>query len=667
MLNGFHETWPIEYPRGRLGLARTGQTIVPAPDGSVIRLYVDDEPFVLGARGCSLSSACSTCERSAHARAWSSRRRAAIASRSARGGSPPSAPARRRRSTTRSRRSTARPRSRSLRARHARAAAPNDRRPAPRQGLHRAPAVPLAATAGGRARLLQLATRNSGLELAAGIDHASRPTCTSSVERRRGGDHAASCSPTRRPGKSLRLQKFVALPLRGRRTPAGELERRVKRTLDRAARDGTSTSGGPAAPRGESWQRSDVEVERRPRRPAGHALQPLPAAAGHRARRGPRGRRQGRDRARLRGPLLLGHRDLRPALPGLHAPRVRKQLLQFRYGMLDRRASARGELGHRGALFPWRTITGEEASAYYAAGTAQYHINADIAYAMHQYIRVTGDHGFMLDQGAPGRRDRRLLGGARLLRRAPRRRFCIGGDRARRVLDRRRQQRLHEPDGEENLGPPCEWPNGCSARTPMRTPRSSPRLGSTRRARRVAPRGDGDVRARTTSAGRAAGRALPRAQAMGLRRHAAGQLPAPPALPPARDLPAPGDQADRRRARTYLVGDHFSAEEKRRTFDYYDPLTTGDSCLSACVQSVMASEVGYSEAALDYFLTAGRWTSRPAGNTADGIHVASCGGTWLALVAGFGGLRDSTARCASTRGSRTAGSGCASGCRSAGS
>ena len=55
---------------------------------------------------------------------------------------------------------------------------------------------------------------------------------------------------------------------------------------------------------------------------------------------------------------------------------------------------------------------------------------------------------------------------------------------------------------------------------------------------------------------------------------------------------------------TYLVGHHFTEEEKRRTFDYYDPLTTGDSTLSACIQSVIASEVGYADAALDYFLDA---------------------------------------------------------------
>jgi alpha,alpha-trehalose phosphorylase len=92
---------------------------------------------------------------------------------------------------------------------------------------------------------------------------------------------------------------------------------------------------------------------------------------------------------------------------------------------------------------------------------------------------------------------------------------------------------------------------------------------------------------------------------------------------------------------TYLVGHHFSEDEKRRTFDYYDPLTTGDSTLSACIQSVIASEVGYADAALEYFLAACSVDLDDAhGNTADGIHVASCGGTWLALVAGFGGLRD---------------------------
>jgi alpha,alpha-trehalose phosphorylase len=95
----------------------------------------------------------------------------------------------------------------------------------------------------------------------------------------------------------------------------------------------------------------------------------------------------------------------------------------------------------------------------------------------------------------------------------------------------------------------------------------------------------------------------------------------------------------------YLAGDAMDTDEMRRTFDYYDPLTTGDSTLSACVQSVVASAVGYADAAHDYFLGALAVDLLDThGNTADGLHVASCGGTWLALVAGFGGLRDTDGR-----------------------
>ena len=72
------------------------------------------------------------------------------------------------------------------------------------------------------------------------------------------------------------------------------------------------------------------------------------------------------------------------------APRIAKNLLLFRYNMLDQARTRARELSHRGAMFPWRTISGEEASAYYAAGTAQYHINADIVFALRKYVdRIT--------------------------------------------------------------------------------------------------------------------------------------------------------------------------------------------------------------------------------------------------------------------------------------
>ena len=72
------------------------------------------------------------------------------------------------------------------------------------------------------------------------------------------------------------------------------------------------------------------------------------------------------------------------------SPLTAKNLLRFRYNMLDQARARARELSHPGALFPWRTITGEEASAYYEAGTAQYHINADIIYALPKYVNATG-------------------------------------------------------------------------------------------------------------------------------------------------------------------------------------------------------------------------------------------------------------------------------------
>jgi alpha,alpha-trehalose phosphorylase len=90
-----------------------------------------------------------------------------------------------------------------------------------------------------------------------------------------------------------------------------------------------------------------------------------------------------------------------------------------------------------------------------------------------------------------------------------------------------------------------------------------------------------------------------------------------------------------------LLGDEFSLEQKRRNFDYYDPLTTGDSSLSACVQSILAAEIGYEDKALEYFQYALLMDlADVAGNVVDGVHIASTGGVWMALAYGFGGMRD---------------------------
>src|SRR5690606_6194923 len=91
----------------------------------------------------------------------------------------------------------------------------------------------------------------------------------------------------------------------------------------------------------------------------------------------------------------------------------------------------------------------------------------------------------------------------------------------------------------------------------------------------------------------------------------------------------------------FLQGNHFTEAEKLADFDYYDPLTTGDSTLSAVVQSILAAEVGYQDLAREYFEQAIYVDLADLhNNAADGVHVVSAGGVWTALVCGFGGMRD---------------------------
>ena len=107
------------------------------------------------------------------------------------------------------------------------------------------------------------------------------------------------------------------------------------------------------------------------------------------------------------------------------------------------------------------------------------------------------------------------------------------------------------------------------------------------------------------------------------------------------DLPQAGYQAGRPRARAALVRRLVHAAEKARAFDYYERLTVRDSSLSACTQAIVAAEVGHLDLAADYLAEAAMMDLRDLEhNTRDGLHIASLAGTWLAVVAGFGGMRD---------------------------
>jgi alpha,alpha-trehalose phosphorylase len=646
-LNGFHETWPIVYPEDAYGLARTGQTIVQAPDCSVIRLFVDDEPFDLD------TARLLRFERTLDMRT-------AVLSRelefeTARGT----------RLLVRSRRLA------SLERRHLVAldyevtaldggadiaisseltieeqeVASDDPRRA--KGFGEKPLVPVAVETDGARALLQLDTKNSGLRLACGIDHVVVCGAHTTVESSARDDHAAVVVVADlEAGQSLRLSKFAAYHW-GDSDQNGRLAARARRTLDRALRAGYA--GVEAAQRrdvAEFWRRSDIEVEGAPDIQVAlrfNLFQLMQATA--------RGEGLGVPAKGVTGRGYEGHYFwdtevyVVPFLAHTN-PQWAKQVLEFRVGMLEAARKRAREVGHAGALYPWRTISGDEASAWYAAGTAQYHINADIAYAMHQYNRVTGDLGFMLDQGAEvlvetarfwmglGYFDERRDG-----------RFSImgvtGPDEYTTVVDNNAYTNLMAKENLEIAMRITEWLQGADLDAydalVARTGLTCDEVEGWRRAAELmfVPRHE------------ELGIVLQDERFLERKRWDFGNTPPEnyPLLLNYHPLELYRHQVIKQTdvvLATYLVGHHFSEDEKRRTFDYYDELTTGDSSLSACIQSVMAAEVGYDEAALGYFLDALSVDLLDShGNTADGIHIASCGGTWLALVAGFGGLRDS--------------------------
>ena len=91
----------------------------------------------------------------------------------------------------------------------------------------------------------------------------------------------------------------------------------------------------------------------------------------------------------------------------------------------------------------------------------------------------------------------------------------------------------------------------------------------------------------------------------------------------------------------FLLDDVFSPEAKKRNFYFYDPLTTGDSSLSSCVEAIIAAQIGDMDKAIRYGMAALLMDlADVGGNVKDGCHIASMGGTWMTLTYGFGGMRD---------------------------
>ncbi len=434
-----------------------------------------------------------------------------------------------------------------------------------------------------------------------------------------------------------------------RGVPARELVDRGRRTLDRVGAEGVQEQFDRQAAWAEAfWQRSDVVIEGRDdlQQATRWCLWQLAQAAA-------RADGQGVPAKGVSGSGYSGHYFWDTeiyVLPFLiyTTPLWARNALRMRYLMLPSARKRAGQLNEAGALFPWRTINGEEASAYYAAGTAQYHINADVSFALGKYVRATGDDEFLhregVDIAVETARLWTTLGFWRYNETGDPEVFHIHGvtgpDEYTTVVN---DNLFTNVMARYNLRFAARAVREMEEDEPERYAHMVDRL-------RLEP-GEPDAWDRAAEAMH-----IPYSEALGIHPQDAVFLErevwdlenTPPEQRPLLLHFHPLviyryqvlKQADVVLA-LYLQGNHFTAEEKLADFQYYDPLTTGDSTLSAVVQSILAAEVGYQDLALEYFresifVDLGDLHH----NAADGVHVASAGGVWTALVAGFGGMRD---------------------------
>ncbi len=325
------------------------------------------------------------------------------------------------------------------------------------------------------------------------------------------------------------------------------------------------------------------------------------------------------------------------------SPDIAKQLLTYRYSILDKARARARTMSHKGALFAWRTIGGEETSAYFPAGTAQYHINADIAYALKKYMAATEDESFLIEKGAE-----LLFETARLWADLgdyiPHKGFCINGvtgpDEYTALVNNNAFTNLMAKDHLE------------FAAATARRLRESDREAYRSLASRIAL-DDAEVDAWQRAAERMyvpydAERGITLQDDAFLDRAEWDFDHAPsdkyPLLLHYHPLVIYRHQVLKQAdvvLASFLQSHRFTLAQKRRDFDFYERLTTHDSSLSPCIYSIIASEIGRIDKACDYFLRTARMDLDDRnGNTKDGLHTAAMAGAWLSLASGFGGMRE---------------------------
>jgi alpha,alpha-trehalose phosphorylase len=636
-LNGFYETHPLPYAEAGYGYPEAGQTIVNVTNGKIIRVLVDDEPFDVRL------GECRNHERTLDFRAGELHRHVEWVS--------PAGQA---------------VRISSVRlvsfVQRAVAAVCYDVEPlgtAARLVLQSElianesmPSLPADARSGasfvpslrsehfsnlGSKVVLVHSTTSSGLRVAAGMDHVVEgpPGTDTRTTESRGDLGRVTITADVEPGQRLRVVKFFAYGWSSRRSTHA-LRDQVAAALARARESGWE--GLASSQRDyldDFWERADVELE-------GDAelQQAVRFALFHTLQAGARGERRAIASKGLTGPGHEGHAfwDSEAfVLPVLTytVPDAARDALRWRHATLGLARERARLLGLAGAVFPSRTIAGEECSGYWPTGTAAFHIGADIAYAVGRYQAATADETFEREVGLE-----LLVETARLWRSLGHHdaegRFRIDGvtgpDEYSAIADNNVYTNLM---AQHNLL--------LAADVVERHPQLAAQLG---------------VDSEEAAGWRGAAHAtlLPydeqlriHPQSEGFTEHQVWDFAhtPPERYPLYRHVPyfdlyrkQVVKQADLVLA-LQLRGDAFSDEEKARNFAYYETLTVRDSSLSASSHAVIAAEVGHLELAYDYF---GEAALIDLGDlerdTRDGLHIASLAGAWIVAVAGFGGMRD---------------------------
>lgn len=326
-------------------------------------------------------------------------------------------------------------------------------------------------------------------------------------------------------------------------------------------------------------------------------------------------------------------------------PEIAKQVLEYRHSILPEARERAETLSQQGALFPWRTINGHEASAFFPAGTAAYHIDADIAYAVRRYTRAVDDAEFADGDGAEilveTARMWKSLGYFNDARDGA---FCInevtGPDEYTALVDNNLYTNMM---ARENL-----WCAAAEAgRIKSENPDAYQLLIDNTGLADDEPAGWKEA-ADKMWIGFDDERQIHKKDDSFLEKELWDFDNTPPDKYPLLLNFHPLviyryqviKQADLVLA-MQLLGKHFEPDQVRRNFDYYSGVTVNDSSLSASTQCVVACSIGETEQAHEALLSTARMDLDDVEhNVRDGVHIAASSGTWVAMIYGFGGFRD---------------------------